>query len=229
MQWQSDRQLSDAEHQTVSAAVGEAEQSTSGEIATIVADRSDHYGDIPLFWAGGASLLALSIIAALPDYAIWLMERLSGGWILEPGVQTALTLAFTVALAKFVAVWLILQWLPLRLLLTPRHIKHRRVRARAVDLFRVSAEARTAGRTGILIYLSMRERRAEIVADQAIVALVPPESWGDAMAAMIALVRQGLTGEGMAEAVRQVGALLTLHFPRGAENPNELPDRLIEL
>ena len=35
--------------------------------------------------------------------------------------------------------------------------------------------------------------------------------------------------EGMAEAVRQMGVVLAEHFPKGSENPNELPDRLIEL
>ena len=49
------------------------------------------------------------------------------------------------------------------------------------------------------------------------------------MASLIDLVRKGEPGAGMAEAVRQMGAVLTEHFPRGSENPNELPDRLIEL
>jgi putative membrane protein len=49
------------------------------------------------------------------------------------------------------------------------------------------------------------------------------------MAALIERVRAGRPGEGMAEAVRQMGAVLAEPFPRGSENPNELPDRLIEL
>jgi putative membrane protein len=85
------------------------------------------------------------------------------------------------------------------------------------------------GRTGILLYVSLREHRADIVADEAIAAKVAPEIWGDAMAALIDLVRKGQPGEGMAEAVRQMGLVLADHFPRGSENPNELPDRLIEL
>ena len=63
---------------------------------------------------------------------------------------------------------LILKWMPLRLALTPGATKHRRVRRRAVAIFKAAAERRTVGRTGILIYLSMAERRAEIVADEAI-------------------------------------------------------------
>jgi putative membrane protein len=125
--------------------------------------------------------------------------------------------------------WLILLWRPLRLWLTPRAILASRVRARAVDLFKVGTEAKTQGRTGVLLYVSLKEHRADIVADQAIAAEVSPEVWGDAMAALIDHVRAGRPGEGMAEAVRQMGAVLAEHFPRGSENPNELPDRLIEL
>jgi putative membrane protein len=33
----------------------------------------------------------------------------------------------------------------------------------------------------------------------------------------------------MAEAVRRMGIVLAEHFPKSDGNPNELPDRLIEL
>ena len=109
------------------------------------------------------------------------------------------------------------------------HAKKKAVRLRAIDLFRVGTESRTAGRTGILIYLSMKEHRAEIVADEAIVQKVAPEIWGDAMIDLIEHTRDGRPGEGMAAAVKQVGIVLTEHFPKTDNNPNELPDRLIEL
>jgi putative membrane protein len=104
-----------------------------------------------------------------------------------------------------------------------------RVRARAIDLFKVGTEAKTLGRTGILLYVSLKEHRADIVADEAIAAKVSPEVWGDAMAALIDHVRAGRPGEGIAEAVRQMGVVLAEHFPKGDDAVNELPDRLIEL
>jgi putative membrane protein len=42
-------------------------------------------------------------------------------------------------------------------------------------------------------------------------------------------VREGRIGEGMARAVEQVGVVLAEHVPRIETNPNELPDRVIEL
>jgi putative membrane protein len=49
------------------------------------------------------------------------------------------------------------------------------------------------------------------------------------MEALVERVRGGEPGAGMAEAVRQMGVVLAEHFPKGDDNPNELPDRLIEL
>ncbi|MGL5840025.1 MAG: TPM domain-containing protein [Sphingorhabdus sp.] len=229
MQLRKISHASEADHQLVTAAVAEAEKQTSGEIVTIVTDLSDRYDDIALAWSTVIAFFALSVIAIVPDFYKALLDRLMSGWghIWTPGEY--LGLIFIVMGLKWLGSWLILQWMPLRLALTPKHVKLRRVRARAIELFRVGTESKTVGRTGVLLYLSMREHRAEIVADQAIAGKVQPEIWGDAMLALIAHVRAGRVGEGMAEAVRQMGAVLAEHFPKGSENPNELPDRLIEL
>ena len=122
-----------------------------------------------------------------------------------------------------------LRWTPLRLLLTPGAIRTRRVHARALALFRTAAEQRTKAATGVLLYLSLAEHRAEIIADEAIHSKVSPDVWGEAMAALIAAVKQGRPGDGMAEAVAKIGGVLAEHFPRSEGDTNELPDRLIVL
>lgn len=220
---------SEAEHLLVTNAVAEAERQTSGEIVTIVTDLSDHYEDVALAWASGAALLALAIYSLFPDFYIGLWLRITGNWAHDyTAGEYARLVAIFVAL-KWLGTWLLLKIMPLRLFLTPKSIKMRRVRAVAVQLFKVGTEGKTLGRTGVLLYLSMKEHRAEIVADEAIASKVAPEVWGDAMIALIAQVKAGNVGTGMAEAVRQMGHVLAEHFPKGSENPNELPDRLIEI
>ncbi len=119
--------------------------------------------------------------------------------------------------------------MPLRLALTPGATKTRRVRRRAIALFKAAAERRTVGRTGILIYLSMGEHRAEIVADEAITKVTTPETWGEAMAALLVEVKAGRPADGIVAAIEQVGEVLAEHFPRSATDTNEIPDKLIEL
>ena len=130
---------------------------------------------------------------------------------------------------KFIGVMLIQAIQPVKFFLIPPPIRTARVHERAVRAFRIGAERRTHGRTGILIYLSMREHRAEIVADEAIATKVDPEVWGDAMDAMLAELKQGRVADGMIAAVTRVGKVLAEHFPRPENDVNELPDRLIEV
>ncbi len=217
------------EHCIVTAAVAAAEQHTNGEIVTVIAGQSDDYRETPIYWAVAAMFLALACIAVFPEWFEQLLSSFTGGWehVYTPGEY--LTIIMLLLGIKFAAVRLILGWKPLRLALTPAAVKQMRVRARAINLFKVSAEKRTVGLTGVLIYLSMAEHRAEIVADSAIAAKVSPDVWGEAMADMIVELKAGRAGEGMAAAVRDVGKVLAEHFPKTGDNPNELPDRLIEL
>ena len=221
--------VSEADHDIVTAAVAAAEAHTSGEIVTVVAAKSNDYDDVALVWASVIAFIAMSAIALFPEFYRGLYDWLTGGWGHDLTANQWLGTVIAVGVLKWIGMWLILLWRPLRMALTPRAIKAQRVRARAIDLFKVGTEAKTLGRTGVLLYLSLKEHRADIVAYEAIAAKVTPEIWGNAMAALIERVRVGKPGEGMAEAVRQMGIVLAEHFPKGDENPNELPDRLIEI
>lgn len=221
--------ISEADHGLVTKAVAEAERHTSGEIVTIVTELSDHYNDIALAWATAVSFFALGVVALCPAWFLDKLDWLRGGWEHEYSAGEYVALLIVLAVLKWLAVWLLMLSPPLRMALTPRAIRQGRVRARAISLFKVGTESKTAGHTGILLYLSMKEHRAEIVADRAIAEKVDPAVWGDAMVALLDHVKADRAGEGMAEAVRQMGLVLAEHFPRGSENPNELLDRLIEL
>lgn len=213
----------------VAEAVAEAERTTSGEIVTIVAHRSDKYHDVALHWAVLAMLLVLALLALWPGIAVTLHGLVADPWDGAPAPGGLFTVALVLLAATFLIVRVALTWMPLRLALTPKGTAARRVRARALMLFRASAEARTRDATGVLLYLSLDEHRAELIADAAIHSRVAPEVWGAAMAALITATRDGRPGDGMAEAIRQIGIVLTEHFPPRADDTNELPDRLIQL
>ena len=221
--------MTEADHGRVSAAVHAAEAGTAGEIVTISADSSDRYLDIALWWSVAAAIVAVASLAAFPANVMQAASALSNGWVTDFSLAEAIEVALAAFILVFVVVRLLLQWMPLRMLVTPGIVKSRRVRRRAVRYFKVGAERRTTGRTGILIYLSMAEHRAEIVADEAIHSKVAPEEWGKAMADLIAGVREGRIADGMVAAIGDVGAILAAHFPRSEGDVNELPDRLIEL
>ena len=221
--------MTEEDHLIVTRAVARAEEHTDAEIVTIVARRSDAYHDVGLHWAILSAFLVLGIAAAFPDYYQEAIIWLTGGWSHELPVQTLLLFLLGNMLLKFLAVRYLLTITALRMWFTPGSTKSRRVRRKALLLFRTAAESRTARLTGMLLYLSLDEHRAEIVADEAIASKVPPEVWGEAMAALIGEVREGRIAQGMALAIEKAGIVLAEHCPRSSTNPNELPDRLIEL
>ena len=221
--------LTKEQHKIVSDAVSEAEQETSGEIVTVLADRSDGYTDVALWWALAASFTAMSLFAALPQPFLDFWDRLIGGWGEEWSMGELASMTIFLGLIAFVIVLLVQMWEPLKFRLIPNPVKTTRVHEQAIKHFKVGAERRTHGRTGVLIYLSMREHRAEIVADEPIAEKVSAEVWGEAMGDMLSAIKAGRIAEGMAIGVRDVGFVLAEHFPRGDHDENELPDRLIEV
>lgn len=217
------------DHARVSDAVHAAEATSDGEIAVITAGQSDSYAD----WAMTLAALAAAAVplwAALwPEWLTRVVDLLTGGWRSELTPREMLTAVALFTLLKLGSVRLILGWMPLRMALVPPGMKRRRVRRSAVRAYRIAVEARTRAATGALIYLSLAERRAEIVADDAITSKVGPDPWGDAMAALIQHVRDGRATDGLVAAVGMIGATIAAHFPRSRDDKNELPDRLIEL
>lgn len=221
--------LNAEQHKVVTDAVAAAEDHTSGEIVTVLADRSDGYSDVVLVWAAALSFTAMSLFALFPQPFMELWDSLAGGWRHDWTTGELASMTIGLGVITFVSSWLAFSWDPLRFLCIPGPLKTTRVHAQAIKHFKVGAESRTTGKTGIMIYLSMREHRAEIVADEPIAKLVPAEVWGEAMADMLIEIRRGAIAEGMAAGVRDVGKVLSEHFPRGESDENELPDRLIEV
>jgi putative membrane protein len=114
--------------------------------------------------------------------------------------------------------------LPLKRWLTPRRLRRRAVATAARAAFRERGIHRTRGATGILVYLSIVERMAEVVADDGVAAAVDPEAWDPHVAAIDAAVPRGPAA--VAAAVAGLATLLAAALPRAADDVNELPDEL---
>lgn len=217
------------DHARISAAVAQAELKSDGEIATMVARSSDDYADWILFLAALVPMLKLASIMLFPElfeqWVVWLL----GSWHPELTRGEFLFAVLLVQALSFAVSWALLRWTRLGIWLTPKTILIRRVRREAVRAFRIGIESRTRAATGVLIYLSLAEHRAELVADAAINSKVDDNAWGETMAKLIGEVRAGRPGDGIVGAVEMVGDLLAKHFPRSHDDQNEMPDRLIEL
>jgi putative membrane protein len=202
--------LDPADRERVAAAIRAAEAKTSGEIFVVVARRSDSYRSLPLLWAALFSLLAgFATAAIMPDIA-------AGSLAIGQGAVFLLLGALTL-----VPAW--------RLHLIPRRLVESRCAGKARDQFLAQNLHATESRTGVLIFVSLAERYAEIVADTMIDRKVPQDFWQGIVNLLTAEIAAGRLAQGLVLAIEACGTALAEHFPRRADDVNELPDRLVEI
>ena len=103
------------------------------------------------------------------------------------------------------------------------------VRERALEAFSSLRVWDTENNSGVLIYVQLVDHRIEIVADRGIEAKVAQQQWEEICRRMESAFRQRRFEQGVLEAIAEITALLSRHFPSRGANPDELPDRPIVL
>ena len=178
----------------ISAAITDAEGTTSGEIIAVVVEQSSRYQYVPFMWA---ALLALVIPWPLIHFT-WMKVQ----WI------------FLIQLLVFFAL-LALAWHPkVRIALVPKSIANANVHRRAAEQFLAQNLYTTAGRTGVLLFVSIAEQRVEIIADSGIDARVAKGTWQKIVDDFTAEIGAGRQVEGFVQAIDRIGAHLAEHSHR---------------
>jgi putative membrane protein len=193
------------DHQAVSAAIRAAETRTSGQIVCVLAHSSSNYAYVPILWA---SALALAAPWPMIYFTAWSVQQI-----------------YSIQLLLFIAAGLIFSWTPLRLALVPRAVRRGRAHRAALEQFVLRHVAHTRNRCGVLIFVSLAERYARIIADEGIAAKVQNSDWQGAIDALIVHMRDGRIAQGLVAAVERCGAVLAAHAPPDG-SADELPNRL---
>jgi putative membrane protein len=207
--------FSEPERKKVVSAIRQSEKKTSGEIVAVVARQSDEYHHVPLHVAAGIALATPLIVKLIERFFPWSTFPL--GWL------------FALQLLIFIVVAIVLSLPPLRYWVTPKSLMRKYASRHAAWQFLAVGAHGTGGRTGVLIFASLLERHAEIVADTAITAKVPQARWQAIIDDMLPLMRENRVADAFAQAIEACGQELATHFPPGSHNPNELPDHFIVL
>ena len=215
----------------INEAIREAEQKTSGEVLCIFTDRVSEYSEVALAYAAGvALLLPLGLVAA--GVRPWAVEEMLAGWRLGGADAAPEAGALAYAMLQTVVFVLMLGLMSirrLRLWLTPEPLRRSKVHRAAVQQFLAKGIHQTDARTGVLIFASAADRHAEIVADEGIYKKVPEEFWAEALEVLGREIKQRRPAEGFVSAIQLCGGLLAEHFPRRADDQNELPDEIIQI
>eukprot|EP01036_Dinobryon_divergens_P003202 gene3202-biopygen2848 len=113
-----------------------------------------------------------------------------------------------------------------RVALLPRAARRALAHRAAMEQFVGRGIARTRERTGILIFVSLAERYARIIADEGIASRVPREEWQGAIDILRGHMREGHIADGFVTAIDRCGAVLAAHFPLVEGERSELPNRI---
>ena len=197
--------ISDEDRAAIAAAIRTAEQNTSGQIVCVLMRSASEYFYVPVLWAALFGLVSPWPLIVLTE---WSVQRI-----------------FLVQILVFAVALLILSWPPLRVALVPRAVRRARAHRAAVEQFFARGLTRTRERTGVLIFVSLAERYARIIADEGIASKVSNRDWQLAVDALTAHMRDGRIAQALVAAIQQCGAVLADHAPPTGTG-NELPDRI---
>jgi putative membrane protein len=201
--------VAEADQRRIADAITEAERTTSGEIVAMITPESASYLHGPFLWA---ALVALAVPWPFVFWTWWPIQHI-----------------YVLQLAVFAALVVVLMPRPVRLALMPRSVKHARAHRRALEQFLAQNLHTAVGHTGVLIFVSVGERFAEILADAAIHEKVPEGAWQAIVADLTEHIGKGQAGDGFVRAIAAVGEHLARHFPPDANRPHALGNHLIVL
>jgi putative membrane protein len=198
--------ISAQDRRRVSTAIHAAEAKSSGEIVCVLAQASSDATALPI-------LIAALVALALP-------------WAMVAFTAMPVSGILLLQVAVFFVLAVLLSLPPVRVALVPRAARRAKAHRAAMEQFMIRGVSRTKDRTGILIFVSLAERYARIVADEGIAARVPQSEWQGAVDALVAHMRHGHIGEGFITAIERCGKVLEQHFPPSQTTRDELPDRI---
>jgi putative membrane protein len=198
-----------AEQELIRLAVANAEGATSGEIATMVVARSDRYREAVILGSVlGAAMAALLVAIVSHHVTIW----------------TYLPLTI---LLYFPVQWIIARAPLFQMPFIAGRRLEEAVKERAVRAFYEKGLYRTRHETGILIFISIFERKVWILGDRGINARIPPESWQQLVQILTEGIRDGRACEALCKVIKSCGEELSRHFPRESDDINELGDEIL--
>ena len=201
--------IDEAAQARVAAAVRDAERRSRGEIVPLVVPRVAAWTEaLDRGGIAGAMLATLAVLAFAPHAELWILP-------------VAQVLAFAAGYAAA-------RWPPLQRALAGKAALRAAALARATAAFLEHGLHRTAGGTGVLVFVALHEHEVVVVRVEAVHERMGPAGWEAAVAKLAAGLHDGRPADGFCDAIALVGDVLAKHFPRtGAEvDANELPDHL---
>jgi putative membrane protein len=206
----------------VAQAIAEAEQKTSAEIVVVAATASGRYDRAEDIVGFVAALVSVTV-----GWLAWPALHVDSAWGTGGSISGLLPFLLLMV-AGFVAGSALASRVPvLRLPFIPRRELEEEVQRGAQAAFMSSKIRRTAGGTGILLYVSFYEHRVVVLPDDTILEKCAGREWGELCAVIISAIKNNRPTEGLEQAIKDCGDMLAAVLPRQDHDTNELSNELI--
>ncbi len=214
--------LSKDDLKKISSAVKEAESKTSGEIATAIIKESYNYAVNELLFAVIVGFIYFVVmmffVGSIENRLQSLFWDYNIGYLLIfYGFSTFLVIAIFYFLGNISTI---------DRLIVSKKIMQQKVKERALRHFMESGVYNTKDRTGILIFISILEKRVELLADSGINEKIQPEKWQSIVDNIIEGIKKKNVTSHLIESINECGKLLSQHFPIQPDDINELSDEI---
>jgi putative membrane protein len=207
----------------VNQAVVSAERKTAAEIVPVIAESSGRYEraeDLCGLWTG---LLLMIVAWSLLPAAV----QEPGSWSSTGTAWHPLLLAVSVVVGFLLGAAVSGRVPMLRSLFVPRQQMRQQVEARAGQAFFDNRVHHTEGAGGVLLYVSLFEHQAVVLADRRVLELVGQDQIDRWCRDFTQSLHGGTVIAALCETVTVIGEALADKLPATAETVNELPNALV--
>jgi putative membrane protein len=216
-----ERILSEDSIVTIEDKIRSVEKMTSGEIVVAVTPASSRYLDIGISVSSFASVLASYLcVKLIPLSGFDKLSFLFNSYLPETMFGMFLIFFFVFNLLFFI-------FPSLKYLFLSKGRKEAEIHKKAEQIFYQNHLDRTVDKTGILILLSLLERRIYILADEGIVSRIGIEGLKTYARDAAKNIKKNNAERGIIETIESFEKILKDEFPPRKNNPNELSDRVI--
>lgn len=208
--------LSEEEQQRLDRLVAAAEQRTGAQIVLAVIERSDVYAELP--WK------AFALGVSVAGFAVVLQDLVLPVW--HGSAAVVLALLATLAAGACCSLACVLAPRFARLFLD-RSRAQVETRQYAESLFLSRELFATAGRTGILLFVSLFERQVVVVPDSGLAARLGASALPEIIRRMTIALSAGRVAGALEQGLAGLEDALSATAPEAA-GENELPNRIVQ-
>lgn len=215
------KKFSDKDSQKIAEATKTAEMKTSGEIFTVLTQECDDYHGNVFIVSVIPYLLVTAFIIMFSGTFISILQSM----VWEVQLDSLVFMTIVIPLIFFVVFYTLFSIPMLKHTIISKERMKKQVRLHAESAFFRHGITATEGATGVLIFISIFEKRVELLVDYKIQQQISNEKWELVVNNIIKGIQSDKFIEVLGAEIIRCGEILSQDFPRRSDDIDELDNK----